>query len=105
MIGVILLKLTLLLSFTGYLLPWDQLALWAVAVGTNMMGYTPVFGQDVRFVLLGGAEIGSETLLAMVRAARVVLPVRHRHLHGDPLLACPQGRRHQWAVVIGVAGT
>jgi quinol-cytochrome oxidoreductase complex cytochrome b subunit len=36
--------LTLLLSFTGYLLPWDQLALWAVTVGTNMMGYTPVFG-------------------------------------------------------------
>ena len=62
-IGVILLTLTLLLSFTGYLLPWDQLALWAVAVGTNMMGYTPVFGQEVRFVLLGGAEIGSETLL------------------------------------------
>ena len=43
-IGVILLTLTLLLSFTGYLLPWDQLALWAVTVGTNMMGYTPVFG-------------------------------------------------------------
>jgi quinol-cytochrome oxidoreductase complex cytochrome b subunit len=62
-IGVILLTLTLLLSFTGYLLPWDQLALWAVTVGTNMMGYTPVFGQEVRFVLLGGAEIGSETLL------------------------------------------
>ena len=61
--GVILLMLTLLLSFTGYLLPWDQLALWAVTVGTNMMGYTPVFGQEVRFVLLGGAEIGSETLL------------------------------------------
>ena len=49
-IGVILLTLTLLLSFTGYLLPWDQLALWAVTVGTNMMGYTPVFGQQVRFV-------------------------------------------------------
>jgi quinol-cytochrome oxidoreductase complex cytochrome b subunit len=62
-IGVILLMLTLLLSFTGYLLPWDQLALWAVTVGTNMMGFTPVFGQEVRFVLLGGAEIGSETLL------------------------------------------
>src|SRR3954469_14498404 len=43
-IGVVLLTLTLLLSFTGYLLPWDQLALWAVTVGTNMMGYTPVFG-------------------------------------------------------------
>ena len=50
-IGVILLTLTLLLSFTGYLLPWDQLALWAVTVGTNMMGYTPVFGGSVKFVL------------------------------------------------------
>src|SRR5205085_1280336 len=59
----ILLTLTLLLSFTGYLLPWDQLALWAVTVGTNMMGYTPVFGQQVRFVLLSGVEISSETLL------------------------------------------
>ena len=62
-IGVILLTLTLLLSFTGYLLPWDQLALWAVTVGTNMMGYTPVFGQQVRFVLLGGKVIGTDTLL------------------------------------------
>jgi hypothetical protein len=62
-IGVVLLTLTLLLSFTGYLLPWDQLALWAVTVGTNMMGYTPVFGSQVRFVLLGGVEIGTDTLL------------------------------------------
>src|SRR6476619_6387194 len=42
-IGVILLLLTLLLSFTGYLLPWDQLSLWAVTVGTNMIGYSPVW--------------------------------------------------------------
>jgi quinol-cytochrome oxidoreductase complex cytochrome b subunit len=62
-VGVILLTLTLLLSFTGYLLPWDQLALWAVTVGTNMMGYTPVFGTQIRFVLLGGVEIGTDTLL------------------------------------------
>jgi quinol-cytochrome oxidoreductase complex cytochrome b subunit len=62
-IGVILLTMTLLLSFTGYLLPWDQLALWAVTVGTNMMGYTPVLGSQVRFVLLGGAEIGNDTLI------------------------------------------
>jgi quinol-cytochrome oxidoreductase complex cytochrome b subunit len=62
-VGVILLTLTLLLAFTGYLLPWDQLALWAVTVGTNMMGFTPVFGDQVRFILLGQTEIGPNTLL------------------------------------------
>ena len=62
-VGVLLLVLTLLLAFTGYLLPWDQLALWAVTVGTEMAGFTPIFGQQVQFVLLGGVEIGPETLL------------------------------------------
>src|SRR5205814_2191170 len=46
-IGVVLLTLTLLLSFTGYLLPCAERPLWAVTVGTNMMGYTPVFGSQV----------------------------------------------------------
>jgi quinol-cytochrome oxidoreductase complex cytochrome b subunit len=73
-IGVVLLTLTLLLSFTGYLLPWDQLALWAVTVGTNMMGYTPVFGSQVRFVLLGGAEISSATLLRWYVLHVLLLP-------------------------------
>ena len=73
-IGVILLTLTLLLSFTGYLLPWDQLALWAVTVGTNMMGYTPVFGEQVRFVLLGGVEIGTDTLLRWYTLHVLMLP-------------------------------
>jgi quinol-cytochrome oxidoreductase complex cytochrome b subunit len=62
-IGVILLLTTLLLAFTGYLLPWDQLAIWAVQVGTSMAGFTPVFGQQLQFLLLGGVEIGPETLL------------------------------------------
>ncbi len=62
-IGVILLLLTLLLSFTGYLLPWDQLALWAVTVGTNMAGFAPVLGPQVKFVLLGGSVVSTETLL------------------------------------------
>ena len=73
-VGVIMLVLTLLLSFTGYLLPWDQLALWAVTVGTNMMGYTPVFGTQVRFVLLGGAEIGGPTLLRWYVLHVLVVP-------------------------------
>ncbi len=73
-IGIILLSLTLLLSFTGYLLPWDQLALWAVTVGTNMMGFTPVFGDQVRFVLLGGFEIGTDTLLRWYVLHVLLLP-------------------------------
>jgi quinol-cytochrome oxidoreductase complex cytochrome b subunit len=73
-IGVVLLLLTLLLSFTGYLLPWDQLALWAVTVGTNMMGFTPVFGSDVRFALLGSREISGDTLLRWYVLHVLLLP-------------------------------
>src|SRR5499427_7099277 len=73
-IGVVLLLLTLLLSFTGYLLPWDQLALWAVTVGTNMMGYTPVFGSSVKYVLLGSKEIGNDTLLRWYVLHVLLLP-------------------------------
>jgi len=82
-VGVILLTLTLLLSFTGYLLPWDQLAIWAVTVGTNMARATPFLGHegpgaaflslgdinfvhsgsDVRFALLGGRFVGEGALL------------------------------------------
>ena len=81
-IGVILLLLTLLLSFTGYLLPWDQLAIWAITVGSNMARATPVLGSegplaavlniggiemitsgsDARFGLLGARFVGEETL-------------------------------------------
>ena len=73
-VGVILLFLTLLLSFTGYLLPWDQLALWAVTVGTNMGGYTPVFGDQVSFVLLGGIQVGGPTLLRFYVLHVLALP-------------------------------
>src|SRR5499433_2395914 len=81
-IGVILLLLTLLLSFTGYLLPWDQLAIWAITVGSNMARATPFLGyegpgnqlltidgidmitnaSDARFGLLGARFVGEETL-------------------------------------------
>jgi cytochrome b6 len=45
-VGVLLLVMTLLLSFTGYLLPDDQLGFWAVTVGTNMARATPLLGHD-----------------------------------------------------------
>ena len=54
---------TLLATFTGYLLPWDQLALREVAVDTNIRGYTKLFDSSVRFVLVGSTEVGPSTIL------------------------------------------
>ncbi len=62
-IGLVLLLATLLLSFTGYLLPWDQLAYWAITVGTNIASAAPLIGDELRFVLLGGNQIDQNTLI------------------------------------------
>ncbi len=62
-VGVGLLVLTLLMSFTGYLLPWDQLSYWAIVVGTNIASYVPVVGTQTRNILLGAPEVGNATLL------------------------------------------
>jgi quinol-cytochrome oxidoreductase complex cytochrome b subunit len=62
-IGVVLFLLTLGLSFTGYLLPWDQLAFWAITVGTNIGSYAPVVGASLRELLLGGHTVGESALL------------------------------------------
>ncbi|HEV2810543.1 MAG TPA: cytochrome b N-terminal domain-containing protein [Acidimicrobiales bacterium] len=54
---------TLAASFTGFLLPWDQLALWSVTVGSNIRGYSILFGPTVRFAIVGGVEVSPETLI------------------------------------------
>jgi quinol-cytochrome oxidoreductase complex cytochrome b subunit len=64
-----------LLSFTGYLLPWDQLAFWAITVGTSIAGYAPLIGQQVKFVLLGDVNVGQEALLRFYVLHVAVLPV------------------------------
>jgi quinol-cytochrome oxidoreductase complex cytochrome b subunit len=74
-VGVILLVLTLLLSFTGYLLPWDQLALWAITVGTNIAGAAPVLGGQTRFVLIGGFEVGPNALIRFYTLHVIALPL------------------------------
>jgi quinol-cytochrome oxidoreductase complex cytochrome b subunit len=74
LLGIALLIFTLLFSFTGYLLPWDQLAYWAVTVGTSIAGYVPFLGDKVQQVLLGGSEIGSETLIRFYVLHIYVLP-------------------------------
>ena len=73
-VGVLLLLLTLGLSFTGYLLPWDQLAFWAITVGTNIAAYAPGAGGQLKFLLLGGHVIGPMTLLRFYVLHCVVLP-------------------------------
>jgi len=74
-VGVLLLLLTLGLSFTGYLLPWDQLAFWAITVGTNIAAYAPFVGDQVKFLLLGGHVIGPMTLLRFYVLHCVMLPL------------------------------
>jgi quinol---cytochrome c reductase cytochrome b subunit, bacillus type len=62
-VGVVLLFLTLGLSFTGYLLPWDQLSFWAVTIAEGIAGNSPLIADQAKFILLGGIEVGPNTLL------------------------------------------
>ena len=73
-IGVVLMLLTFFASFTGYLLPWDQLAFWAITVGTAIAGYAPVVGESMRFLLLGDRVVGQEALIRFYVLHVAVLP-------------------------------
>jgi quinol-cytochrome oxidoreductase complex cytochrome b subunit len=73
-IGVVLFLVTLFLSFTGYLLPWDQLAFWAITVGTSIAAYAPLIGKEIQFVLLGDSMVGQEALLRFYVLHVAVLP-------------------------------
>jgi len=116
-IGVVLLLLTLLMSFTGYLLPWDQLAIWAITVGSNMARATPLAGSegpgaaflklgdiglvhagnDARFALLGGRFVGEGALLrfyvlhclAIPFAAAVLMAVHFWRVRKDGGISGP----------------
>ncbi len=74
LLGLGLLLLTLLLSFTGYLLPWDQLAYWAVTVGTNIASEAPLVGKGLRYMLIGGTQIGQNALLRFYVLHVAILP-------------------------------
>jgi quinol-cytochrome oxidoreductase complex cytochrome b subunit len=87
-VGVVLLVLTLLLSFTGYLLPWDQLAFWAITVGTNMVGSAPILGEPNRFALVGGFQVGPNALIRFYTL----------HVIGLPLLAGVFMAVHFWRI-------
>jgi len=74
-IGVILLLVTLLLSYTGYLLPWDQLAFWAITVGSNIASAVPVMGNKVHFLMLGGNVVNANALLRFYVLHCMILPL------------------------------
>lgn len=74
-IGMGLFVITLGFSFTGYLLPWDQLSYWAVTVGTNLVTYVPLLGGVLTDLLIGGDQIGQATLLRFYVLHVAVLPV------------------------------
>jgi quinol-cytochrome oxidoreductase complex cytochrome b subunit len=75
--GVVLLLMTILLSYTGYLLPWDQLALWAVTIGASMADAAPPpqVGEAVGLLLRGGLEIGANGLLRFYLLHVFALPL------------------------------
>jgi quinol-cytochrome oxidoreductase complex cytochrome b subunit len=73
-VGVVLLLLTLGASFTGYLLPWDQLAFWAITVGTSVAAYAPGIGSTAKTFLLGGPEVGQEALTRFYALHVMVIP-------------------------------
>ena len=73
--GLLLLVITGLLSFTGYLLPWDQLALWAVTIGASMAEATPIIGEQVNLIVRGAPELGANGLLRFYLAHVLLLPI------------------------------
>jgi quinol-cytochrome oxidoreductase complex cytochrome b subunit len=74
-VGIVLLLITLLLSYTGYLLPWDQLAFWAITVGSNLSSAVPLVGNKIHFLLLGGNQVNANALLRFYVLHCVILPL------------------------------
>ncbi len=73
-VGIVLMLCTILLSFTGYLLPWDQLALWAVSVGAGIARATPFVSDFAMMVFAGGTFIDQNTLIRFYWLHIAILP-------------------------------
>ncbi len=73
-VGVLLLFITVIFGFTGYLLPWDQLSYWATKVGTGLAAHVPVVGHYILVLLRGGDEVTGITLSRFFTLHCIVLP-------------------------------
>ncbi|MBK8020615.1 MAG: cytochrome b N-terminal domain-containing protein [Chloroflexi bacterium] len=74
-LGISLLLLVVGANFTGYLLPWDQLAYWAVTVGSSLLSYIPLIGEGLSNFLLGGPEVGAATLTNFYGLHVAIIPL------------------------------
>jgi quinol-cytochrome oxidoreductase complex cytochrome b subunit len=74
-IGIVLLLIVLAFNFTGYLLPWDQLAYWASTVGTSLLGYIPMIGTELSKFIMGGTVLGQGTLRNFYAIHVAALPI------------------------------
>ena len=75
LVGLGLGLLVLIANFSGYLLPWDQLAYWAVTIATSMLGYIPFAGNVLQQTVRGGAEVGGSTLQIFTAVHTALVPV------------------------------
>ena len=73
-IGVVLLILTMVMSFTGYLLPFDQRSYWATIVGVNINGTGPLLGPYLSDFLYGGGEFNATTLSRFYSIHMLLVP-------------------------------
>src|SRR5258708_15304301 len=115
-VGVLLFFVTLFLSFTGYLLPWDQIAIWAITVGTNLAPYVPLLGDASYKVLVGGSAVGQATLIRFYVGHVILLPLaggllipvhfwRIRKDRGEAGHPAPSRRESQARAARSLAGT
>src|SRR6202140_2423679 len=102
-VGVILLIITLFLSYTGYLLPWDQLAFWAITVGSSILSSVPVLGAKIRFLMLGGNTVNASALLRfwglhcviLLLAAIISIAIHFCRLRKDGVLYTEGTKPHE----------
>ena len=100
-IGVVLLILTMTMSFTGYLLPFDQRSYWATIVGVNINGTGPLVGPFLSDFLRGGAEFGATTLSRFYAIHMLLVPGRDRGADRRPPVPRRQARHDGAAVAEG----
>lgn len=98
--GIVLLLLTLALSLTGYLLPWDQKGFWATKVATNIAAITPFIGPELQKIVVGGTDYGHHTLTrffalhaGIIPGAIIAFIVAHIYLFRKHGLTAKEPRR------------